>query len=456
MPDTSHLFSQNVRFEGTLLYGDDEEMQGNCRAVLNPIDPSENEVRFHQPPPSSTMAKAFRLGGEIMRGPVEIEGDPGDRQYLFVGRVISSETDTQESHFRLKPRDLNEVEVSIGTDQKEGLKQTAKFFLPPFDEIYPAFARTSSRHYQHGYVHGWAPKSFDEFEEGDWESSSKEIEVGGHPVEIGNYFMFEEAVANFSECKIVAPTVRIRRKIQGPSFPETVREVREITQQVHDELKPLWSALRFGLGRRADPHYQELTTHDYENGAVLRGRRFWSRSNEVESQPGREPHADQLWDLVEDLTHRFDALGGDELQRAEKAVNRYVEAFEAPTLELKLTLLHSGIHLIVTKGEYLDQPNEVVPDEVPKPHGGRVNWGVAKFIGVHEIEWKDLFSDEVDREEMYAFNRLRNYYLKGDKRSFLESTRPVWIAQRLFERIFLVDLGIDPLDHPVLGSYPGR
>jgi len=452
MPDVSHLYSRNVRFEGTLRYEENGEMQGNCRAILNPIDPAENEVRFHQPPPS-TMAEAFRLGGQFMQGAVEIEGEQGDCQYLFVGRVVNSKTDTQEAHCRLKPTDLNEVEVTVGSDEKEGLKQTAKFFLPPFDELYPAFSRTSSRHYQHGYVHGWVPKSLGEFDKGSWESSSEEIEVGGHSVEIGNYFMFEEATANFSECKILAPTIRIKRKVREPSRPETVRDIKETIERVHEELMPLWSALRFALGRRAAPPYQELTTHDYENAVQFKGRRFWNRTNEVETRPGREPPARELWDLIEELVRQFDALEGDELQKAEKAVDRYVESFEAPNLELKLTLLHSGIHLIVTKDEYSDRPNEVAPDDVPKPHGGGVNWGVAKFIGVHGIEWRDLFSDEVDREEMYAFNRLRNYYLKRDKRGFLDSTKPVWIAQRLFERIFLADLGIDPSGHPVLGGY---
>jgi hypothetical protein len=452
MPDISHLFSKTVRFKATLLYGEGKEMEANCRAVLNPIDPEENEVLLRQPPPSSAMAEGLRRGGQVMRGPVEIEGELGDRQYLFTGRVTNSQTDTQESRFRVKPKDLNEVEVTVGTDEKEGVRQTAKFFLPPFDELYPAFSGYSSRHYQHGYVHGWTPESLGEFEPGDWESSSQEIEIGGHRVEIGANFMFEEALANFSECKIVAPTIRIERELEDPSVPDTVRDVQDALQCVHEDLMPLWNALRFALGRRSDPPYQELTTRDYESGVRLKGRRFWNRNNDVESQPGREPRADQLWNLVEELAPRFDVLEGDELQRARKAVNRYVEAFEAPTAELKLTLLHSGIHLMVTKDEYLDQPNDIVPDDVPKPHGGAVNWGVAKFIGVHGIEWKDLFSDEVDRKEMYAFNRLRNDYLKRDKRGFLESTKPVWVAQHLFERIFLADLGMDPSDHPVIGQ----
>jgi hypothetical protein len=452
MTDIAHLFNRNVQFNGTLLYGDGQEMEGNCRAVFNPIDPSENEVRFRRSL-SSAAVEEFKRGGNLMQGSVEIEGESGDRQYVFEGRVVNSDINAQSADYRLRPNDLNEVLVTAGTDKTEGLQQTTKFFLPPFDELYRAFARTSFRHYQHGYVCGWIPESLNEIENGRWDSSSKKIEIGGHHVEIGNAFKFEEAVANFSESTIVAPTIRIKREVPEPSLPETVRDVRQMTERVYEELMPLWSALRFALGRRADPPYQELTTHDYENGAILKGRRFWNRSNEVESRPGRVTDADQLWNLVEELARRFDSLEGDELQRAEKAVNRYVEAFEAPHLELKLTLLHSGIHLIVTKDEYREEPDDVAPEEVPKPHGGPVNWGVAKFIGVHGIEWRDLFSDEVDREEMYAFNRLRNDYLKRDKRGFLESTKPVWIAQRLFERIFLADLGIDPSDHPVLGGY---
>jgi len=346
---------------------------------------------------------------------------------------------------------LNEVVVTAGADRTGGLQQTMKFFLPPFDELYRSFARTSFQHHQHGYVCGWIPESLNEIENGRWDSSSKKIEIGGHPVEIGNAFKFEEAVANFSESTIVAPTIRIKREVPEPSLPETVRDVRQMTERAYEELMPLWSALRFAIGRRADPPYQELTTHDYENGAILKGRRFWNRSNVVESRPGRATGADQLWNLVEELARRFDSLEGDELQRAEKAVNRYVEAFEAPHLELKLTLLHSGIHLIVTKDEYREEPDDVAPDDVPKPHGGKVNWGVAKFIGVHRIEWKDLFSAEVDQDEMYAFNRLRNDYLKRDRRGFLDSDRHVRVAQRLFERIFLADMGIDPSDHPVIG-----
>ena len=163
---------------------------------------------------------------------------------------------------------------------------------------------------------------------------------------------------------------------------------------------PLWRALRFALGRRANPSYQELSTYDYEDGIVIQGRRFWDRDNEVGAKPGRSPKARELWKLVEELVDRFNQLEGDALRRVGKAVDRYVEAFEVSTLELRLTLMHSALHLIVTKDEYLGQPNDVVPDDVPKPNSGGVNWGLAKAIGVLEIEWKDLFSAEVGGHEM--------------------------------------------------------
>ena len=346
---------------------------------------------------------------------------------------------------------LLKVEITPIPGGEKDPKQVARFYLPPFDKLLPAFKLCTNRHYQHGFIHGWKTESLNEFERGSWESSAREIEVVEHLVEVGLHFQFEQVETHFAESEIVTPQIKIKTELAKPARPDTIHNVREKIQNVQEDLMPLWRALRFALGRRTNPSYQELSTYDYEDGIAIQGRRFWYRNNDVETRPGRGPNAGELWKLVEELVDRFNQLEGDALRRAEKAVDRYVEAFEVSTLELKLTLMHSALHLIVTKDEYLGQRNDVVPDDVPKPNAGSVNWGVAKAIGILGVEWKDLFSDEVDSDEMYAFNRLRNDYLKRDKRGFMDSIQPVRAAQRLFERVFLADLGIDPPSYPVIG-----
>ena len=347
---------------------------------------------------------------------------------------------------------LLKVEITPIPGGEKDPKQVARFYLPPFDKLLPAFKLCTNRHYQHGFIHGWKTESLNEFERGSWESSAREIEVVEHLVEVGLHFQFEQVETHFAESEIVTPQIKIKTELAKPARPDTIHNVREKIQNVQEDLMPLWRALRFALGRRTNPSYQELSTYDYEDGIVIQGRRFWDRDNEVEAKPGRSPKARELWKLVEELVDRFNQLEGDALRRAGKAVDRYVEAFEVPTLELKLTLMHSALHLVLVGGEYDHGSNDVIPDGVPKPpDGGKVKWGLARFIGIHGIEWKDLFSEEVDAREMYAFNRLRNDYLKRDKRGFMDSVQPVRTAQRLFERVFLADLGIDPSSYPVIG-----
>jgi len=276
--------------------------------------------------------------------------------------------------------------------------------------------------------------------------------VGGRLIEVDLHFQFEQAQAGSAEGEIVVPQIRVKTVLGEPARPGTIRNVRETIKQVQKELEPLWYALRFALGCRARPLYHELSIYDYEEGIAYQGRRFWKQTNEVKTSPHRGHNANQLWALVEQLSTKLDELEGDVLNRAEKALIRYVESFEVATLELQLTLLHSALHLILDGGDYHRGSNDVIPNDVPKPpNGGSVKWGLARFVGIHGIEWKDLFSDDVDAEELYAFNRLRNDYLKRDRRGFMNSAQPVRQVQRLFERVFLADLGIDPAGYPVIG-----
>jgi len=451
MADVSPLFSTTVRFAGTLMQGSGEKVEGRCKIVTNPIDPSTIEAQLSQDSDSTqSFTEEFeRMAG--VSGQVRIEGELGKYQYLANGLVKRFNSDSQEILYNLEVDDITEVEITPGPDNKEGLKQVVRFYLPPFDKLLPAFKHRTSRHHRHGFIHGWRSKSLFEFEPGSWESSTREIEVGDHSVEVDLHFRFEQTTVSDAECEIVTSQIKVKTELVEPTRPDAIHDVREKIIQVQEELEPLWYALRFALGSRANPTYHELSTCDYENEVAIQGRRFWNRTNEVESRPGRGPNAHELWTLVEHLTERFDQLEGDALNRMEKAVIRYVEAFEVPTIEIQLTLMHSALHLIVTKDEYLGQSENVVPENVPRPHGGPVNWGLAKAIGILGIEWKDLFSDDVDAEEMYAFNRHRNHYLKRDRRGFMNSAQPVRQVQRLFERVFLADLGIDPADYPVIG-----
>jgi hypothetical protein len=452
MSDVSHLFNTTVRFDGTLENGNGEGLEGRCKIVTNPIDPSQIEAQFSQDS-ASMRSVGERLKQTVgVHGQVQIEGELSKYQYLATGLVKRSHSDSQGIRYDLEVDDITEVEITPGPSKEEGLKQIARFYLAPFDKLLPAFKRGTSRHHRHGFIHGWRSESLSDFESGNWESSTREIEIGEYSVEVDLHFQFEQATASDAECEIVTPRIKVETELPEPVRPDTIRHVREEIKNVQNDLVPFWNSLRFALGRRPNPPCHELSTYDYEEEVAFQGRRFWNRNNEVETTPGRGPNANELWKLVEQLVRKFNELGEDTNRKAGKAVTRYVEAFEAPTAELKLTLMHSALHLIVTKDEYLDRPNDVVPDDVPTPNAGGVNWGLAKAIGILRIKWKDLFSGEVDVEEMYAFNRLRNDYLKRDKRGFMMgSLRPVRQLQRLFERVYLADLGIDPSDYPVLG-----
>jgi hypothetical protein len=457
MSGVARFFSTEVRFEGTMHQEEGNDAEVECQVVMNPVNPSEIQAQVFQSPdafdgPVQSMRRAMEVSAG---GRVRVEGGFGKKLYLVEGVVGTSEGGDKGTRLRLKVDDITELQAIPTQSDQDGVDQTVRFFIHPFKQISRALEDLTSRHPRHGYVHGWKYESQSNFEEGTWRSQIREMQVNDLPLEVGTHFQFEQAEAKHAECELVLPQIGIEVEAPGSGRPETVQDLRSQVQSIQGQLSPLWTALRFALGRRAYPFYQEINIHDHEEGVFYRSKRFWDRERTTHSTPGRTGNASELWELIEELAAQLQSLDDKDGKRARKAVDRYVEAFEAPNAELRLTLLHSALHLILVGNEYHKESNSARPEDVPKPSGGRVNWGLGKFIGVHEIEWQDLFSDDPDAREVYSFNRLRNDYLKRDRRGFLtgDNIRHVNVAQRLFERVFLAHHGVDPSEYPVLGQY---
>lgn len=326
--------------------------------------------------------------------------------------------------------------------ETETLKKPTVFFswsIPEFNQ--QGWKFNPIEHPHKGLIFGADPSDYRKVEESGWPENIHSIKNSTGEYKLRHSLNFKQELHGPYRTLHVLPEIVCQCDIECEEFPDEWNEIQKEFNRFRNLFLPINYGIKFVNGYRVDS-YMQIMSYFNPNSK----RYVWvKRVNKVRSQKsGRQIHNDLYngyWKFIEDFTNRFIQLDVNDQTRVKRCIDRFTEAIEADYLELKLTLLHSALSILLNIDRYNNFKEGDKPTDFPMPPGG-VTYRMAKFILEHNLEWRDLIPEDRPESILYKFNNLRNKYLK-QKTHQIEDYTPIRILHRMFERILITEIGLE-------------
>lgn len=387
---------------------------------------------------------------------IQARSHPDNTKYFFevsVGKRSVSEIQFRVSEYYSYKDERIKGKRKFDKFDPETLNRPTIFFswlIPEFNQ--QGWKFNPIEHPQKGLIFGADPSDYRKVEEHGWPDNIYSIKNSSCEFTLHHSLIFKEEQAGHYRTFHVLPEIVCQHERECKDFPVEWDEIRKEFDRMNNLFLPLSYAIKFINGYRVDSYVQTMTFFNPNNK-----RYVWiKRTNKVRSlKSGRQIRNNLYnghWKFIEDFTNKFIQLNDDDQIRIKRSIDRFSEAIEAEYLELKLTLLHSALSILLDIDRYSYFNKEDKPADFPMPPGG-VTYRMAKFILEHNLDWNDLIHDDEPPSLLFKFNNLRNKYLKQITHKIDDYT-PIRILHRMFERILITEVGLEFDDYKdTLGSY---
>lgn len=381
---------------------------------------------------------------------------PNRAKYFFdvsIGKRSVSEIQFRVSKYYTYSDKIIDYKMHHDRFNHEALKKPTIFFswyIPEFNQ--QGWKFNPIEHPHKGLIFGTDPSDYRIVEEHGWPDNIYSIKNSVGEFTLHHSLNFKEEQNGHYRTFHVLPEIVCQHERECKEFPSDWEEIRREFERVNNQFLPISYGIKFVNGYRVDSYMQTMSFFDPKNK-----RYIWvKRVNKLRSlKSGRQIRNDLYngyWKFIEDFTDRFIQLADDDQTRIKRCIDRFTEAIEADYLELKLTLLHSALSILLDIDRYSYFKKNDKPADFPMPPGG-VTYPMAKFILEHDLEWKDLIPEGQSQSLLFKFNNLRNKYLKQITHQIDDYT-PVRILHRMFERILITEVGLEFDDYKdVMGNY---
>ncbi len=433
-------FEEQEDFVGSLqVNGKIEAESVHCRFAVNPVD-------------TRTLKATIRCdstSGDLMDGPhlakIIVKSDSAKSDRLQVGGYLTRLTvGSGPDELKLDVREVFRFSSQNIALRDEGPRKVyMNWLFPPLKELGDAFK--ARKHAERGLVLGWKPDSYRTWEEGKWEPQERPFRLGDTSYTVRPALHFEDLETVDGEAYITIPRLHVKSEQVDDSLPWSFDHAVEKLKTADKAIQPLLLAMRFATGKRVGSGHQVQSTYDSETNAFTELERFQPTTSRQSRGVHRAPQFQRHWPLIVDVAQAIHRQQEDARQRTERAIQRYIIAFEAPFIEMQLVALHSALGFIVRNRTDIDvEPSKDLPSIK-----GILLTPLRKFITAKGIEWRDLIPKGREKEALFDFNKLRNAYLKDLDHKF-DDIAPFETARRLFERVLLAHLNLNPTDYPDL------
>ncbi|WP_409029504.1 hypothetical protein [Gracilimonas sediminicola] len=444
-----NLFSEKKEFEAELFTAKNEKIHDlECELSYNNYKPTEIILKARVFDTDGKLISPFTSSRDIKRASLKIISKPAKKRKTYYLNVSIKKLTLNNIIFSVRffythQNEIVDYKMKHTLFDPEQLKNSKVFFvwyLHQFKEqghIFEPFA-----HPKRGLIFGYDYKVDEKFEDGNWKNNSKVIELDDSSIKFEPISFIKENKEREGATYFVLPELSARLEYETKSFPEQWDEIQNKFEEINHSFEPFRYSLRFLTGSKIDSFNQSLFFYDVNSKrycSIEKISREWDRK--AHQSLRRNITYSKSWDLIQDFVKAFESITNEDKIRIRRAIDRFNEAFEAPYLELKLTLLHSALTILLDVKKYTKPLHEYDKD-LPTPINGSLPKRLANCITTHKLKWKDLLSEEEEKDQFFAFNKLRNNYLK-DFIHEVDSYTPIRVLHRMFERVLLTELEID-------------
>lgn len=289
-----------------------------------------------------------------------------------------------------------------------------------------------------GYDYDWEKK----IEDGKWSDKNWTISLGEKIIcnPVMNFIEHNYFGVQAHTC---LPEVSFKSEIKDLKKNITSEKIISLFDKSFKDQEIIEKAIYFTTGKRINSHSSGLYYYWQDDKTYLAVTRYKSTVNRETLWIKRSKSYIGGWELIRDISESLIKLTQKDKKRIYRAIDRYVECFEVPYLEVKLVLLHSALSILLDIEKYRDLKVSDINQSIPIKRSGKpgeLPLRIAAFIQKKGLQWQDILKGR-DKSELFKFNELRNDYLK-DLDHEIEESFSIDILQSLFERIFLEELEI--------------
>ncbi len=307
-------------------------------------------------------------------------------------------------------------------------------------------------HFKRGIILNYDYEWEKEFEEGEWVNDKWVINLKNKIV-INPTMNFLEQDYFDIKAYTALPEVSFQSNIEGLDIDISDQglinffEERFISQEIIEK------AISFTTAKRKQTHFSIMSYFWPTKKSYLEVKRYKSTIHRKTLHVSRTQLYNGGWDIIRDLSEKIVSISEENRQRIIRSINRYVESFEAPFIEIKLVLLHSALSILLDQKKYTSMglKKEDIPQSIPIKNfdnAGALPKTIVSFMIKNNIQWSDL-SKNPERENLNEFNELRNQYLKQLNHE-IKDLRPIDTLCTIFERVLLLELALKPSNYPVI------
>ena len=307
-------------------------------------------------------------------------------------------------------------------------------------------------HFKRGIVLNYDYDWKKEFEEGEWVDDKWVINLG-NKITINPTMSFLEQEYFDVNAYTALPEVSFQANFEHLDMGISDQDLITFFEEKFVGQDIIEKAISFTTAKRIYSHFSIMSYFWPLKKVYLEVKRYKSTINRKTLRSNRTQLYNGGWELIRDISEKVISISEEKKQRVFRSINRYVESFEAPFLEIKLVLLHSALSILLDQKKYTKMGlKEVdVPSEIPIKNfanTGALPKTVVAFMIKNHIKWSDL-SKNPESENLNEFNELRNQYLKQLDHK-IRDIRPINTLCTIFERVLLYELGLKPTDYPVI------